>query len=251
MNPFELKGKTALVTGGGVGIGLGISKSLLASGARVIICGRNEETLKDAVSLLGENSNYEVFDLQNQKAIPDFIQSLEKKYGSLHILVNNAGIHLKKYAEDTTDEEFENIIRTNLLSTFSLTREAAKTMKKRQSGSIVFISSMAGLFGIDRVSAYGTSKTALIGLMQNLVTEYSKDNIRINTIAPGWIASDMFFKAVEADPTRKEKIVNRIAMNGFGTTEDIGNAVVFLSSPAAKYITGVTLPVDGGAAVNF
>ena len=110
---------------------------------------------------------------------------------------------------------------------------------------------MAGLFGIDRVSAYGTSKTALIGLMNNLVTEYSKDNVRVNCIAPGWIASDMFFNAIKSDPERKAKITNRIALPDFGTPEDIGNAAVFLSSAAGRYVTGVVLPVDGGATVNF
>jgi len=110
---------------------------------------------------------------------------------------------------------------------------------------------MAGIFGIDKVIAYGTSKSALTGLMNGLVTEYSKYNVRINTIAPGWIESPMFFNAINADAGRKEKIVNRIAMTGFGTPADIGHAAVFLSSAAARYITGVLLPVDGGAVVNF
>jgi NAD(P)-dependent dehydrogenase (short-subunit alcohol dehydrogenase family) len=124
-------------------------------------------------------------------------------------------------------------------------------MAERKSGSILFIGSMAGIFGIDRVSAYGTSKAALTGLMQNLVTEFSAYNIRINTIAPGWIESPMFLNAVNADTDRKQKIINRIAMPGFGLPEDIGNSAVFLSSGAARYITGVVLPVDGGATVNF
>lgn len=110
---------------------------------------------------------------------------------------------------------------------------------------------MAGIFGIDRVVAYGTSKAALTGLMKNLVTEYSKYNVRINIIAPGWIESPMFLNAISSDPERKEKITNRIAMPGFGSPEDIGNAAVFLASSAARYITGVLLPVDGGAVVNF
>jgi gluconate 5-dehydrogenase len=143
------------------------------------------------------------------------------------------------------------ILQTNLLSVFALTRECAKQMIAQQSGSIILIGSMAGIFGIDRVVAYGTSKAALTGLMKNLVTEYSKFNVRINTIAPGWIESPMFLNAISADPTRQEKIRNRIALPGFGSPDDIGNAAVFLASPAARYITGVVLPVDGGAVVNF
>jgi gluconate 5-dehydrogenase len=200
---------------------------------------------------LGENANYVVSDLSILSAIPALVTNIESEFGKIDILVNNAGIHLKKWAQETTDEEFLKIIQTNLLSVFALTREVAKGMLERKSGSIILISSMAGLFGIDRVSAYGTSKTALIGLMNNLVTEYSRDNVRINCIAPGWITSDMFLNAINQDQERKQKIINRIALPDFGKPEDIGNAAVYLSSPAARYVTGVVLPVDGGASVNF
>ena len=251
LNPFSLEGKLALITGGGTGIGLGIAKAFIQANATVIITGRRDEVLKNACNELGENAHYLVCDLSILPNIPTLVNTIESKWGFIDILVNNAGIHLKKWAQDTTDAEFANIIQTNLLSVFALTRETAKSMITRKTGAIILISSMAGLFGIDRVSAYGTSKTALIGLMNNLVTEYSKDNVRINCIAPGWIASDMFFNAINADPERKQKITNRIAMPQFGEPEDIGNAAVYLSSPAARYVTGVVLPVDGGAAVNF
>ena len=251
LNPFSLEGKLALITGGGTGIGLGIAKAFIQANATVIITGRRDEVLKNACNELGENAHYLVCDLSILPNIPALVNTIESKWGFIDILVNNAGIHLKKWAQDTTDAEFANIIQTNLLSVFALTRETAKSMITRKTGAIILISSMAGLFGIDRVSAYGTSKTALIGLMNNLVTEYSKDNVRINCIAPGWIASDMFFNAINADPERKQKITNRIAMPQFGEPEDIGNAAVYLSSPAARYVTGVVLPVDGGAAVNF
>jgi NAD(P)-dependent dehydrogenase (short-subunit alcohol dehydrogenase family) len=251
MNPFSLDGKLALITGGGTGIGIGIAKAFIAANARVVITGRREEVLKNACKELGENANYLVCDLSMLPNIPNLITTIEAKWGFIDILVNNAGIHLKKWAQDTTDADFASIIQTNLSSVFALSRETAKSMITRKTGSIIFISSMAGLFGIDRVSAYGTSKAALIGLMNNLVTEYSKDNVRINCIAPGWIASDMFFNAINSDPERKQKITNRIAMPQFGTPEDIGYAAVYLSSSAARYVTGVVLPVDGGAKVNF
>ncbi len=250
-NAFSLEGKTALITGGGTGIGLGIAKEFIKAHAKVIITGRREDILKNACAELGENANYVVSDLSVLGTIPELVTNIESKFDSIDILVNNAGIHLKKWAQDTTDEEFFNIIQTNLLSVFALTREVAKGMIQRKSGSIILISSMAGLFGIDRVSAYGTSKTALIGLMNNLVTEYSRDNVRVNCIAPGWITSDMFLNAISQDTDRKQKIINRIALPDFGTPEDIGNAVVYLSSHAGRYVTGVVLPVDGGATVNF
>ena len=248
---FSLEGKTALITGGGTGIGLGIAKEFINAKAKVTLTGRREDILKNACTELGDNANYVVADLSILDAIPTLVTDIGSKIGAIDILGNNAGIHLKKWAQETTDEEFLKIIQTNLLSVFALTREVAKGMLERKSGSIILISSMAGLFGIDRVSAYGTSKTALIGLMNNLVTEYSRDNVRINCIAPGWITSDMFLNAINQDQERKQKIINRIALPDFGKPEDIGNAAVYLSSQAGRYVTGVVLPVDGGASVNF
>ncbi|AYD46911.1 SDR family NAD(P)-dependent oxidoreductase [Arachidicoccus soli] len=251
LGAFSLEGRIALVTGGGVGIGLGITKALLNAGAKVVITGRREEVLKEAVSTLGSNVFYFVNDIREKEKIPSLIEEIENNIGAIDILINNAGIHHKALAQETSDLDFEQIIQTNLLSVFSITRECARKMLERKRGSIIMIGSMAGLFGIDRVVAYSVSKTALIGLVNSLVTEYSKYNVRVNTIAPGWIESNMFLKAIEQDQPRKEKITNRIAMDHFGEPEDIGHAAVFLSSDAAKYITGIILPVDGGATVNF
>lgn len=248
---FSLEGQRALVTGGGTGIGLGISKALIEAGAKVVITGRREEVLQEAGKELGKNASYRVNDITDRASIPILVKAIETEEGPIDILVNNAGIHHKAWAQDTTDEDFERIIQTNLISVFSLTRECAKYMLKRKKGSIIMIGSMAGLFGIDRVIAYSASKTALTGLVNSLTTEYAKNNVRVNAIAPGWITSNMFLNAVNKDQARKQQITNRIAMDHFGTTEDIGNAAVFLSSEGAKYITGVILPVDGGATVNF
>ncbi|TYA71737.1 SDR family NAD(P)-dependent oxidoreductase [Seonamhaeicola marinus] len=251
LDVFSLKNKLALVTGGGTGIGLGIAKALVEAGAKVVVTGRREAILKEAINELGSNAYYRVNDITDKSAIPELVKDIESNIGGIDILVNNAGIHHKAWAQDTTDEDFERVIQTNLISVFALTRECAKKMIERKSGSIIMIGSMAGLFGIDRVIAYSASKTALTGLVNSLTTEYAKDNVRVNAIAPGWITSNMFLNAVNKDQARKQQITNRIAMDHFGTTEDIGNAAVFLSSEGAKYITGVILPVDGGATVNF
>ncbi|WP_109830991.1 SDR family NAD(P)-dependent oxidoreductase [Reichenbachiella versicolor] len=251
LNVFSLEGKLALVTGGGTGIGLGIAKAMVEAGAKVVITGRREEVLKEAIDELGENATYRVNDITDKAGIPSLVEDIEKKEGAIDILVNNAGIHHKAMAQETTDEDFERILQTNVMSVFALTRECAKYMLERKSGSIVMIGSMAGLFGIDKVVAYGTSKTALTGLVNALVTEYSTSNVRVNAIAPGWIESNMFLNAINQDSHRKQQITNRIAMDCFGQTSDIGNAAVFLSSEGARYITGVVLPVDGGATVNF
>ncbi|GAB3649848.1 SDR family NAD(P)-dependent oxidoreductase [Echinicola sediminis] len=251
LSVFSLKGKLALITGGGTGIGYGIAQAMVEAGARVVITGRTEAVLQQAVETLGSPATYRTNDITDKKGIPHLVADIEANEGPIEILVNNAGIHHKAMAQDTTDEDFERVIQTNLMSVFALTRECAHFMLKRKSGSIIMIGSMAGLFGVDKVVAYGTSKSALTGLVNSLVTEYSSNNVRVNGIAPGWIESQMFLNAINNDPERKQQITNRIAMDHFGKPEDIGNAAVFLSSEAARYITGVLLPVDGGATVNF
>lgn len=251
LNVFSLEGKTALVTGGGTGIGFGISKAFIAAGAKVVITGRREPVLQEAIKKMGKQSFYRVNDITDKTSIPLLVEDIESSIGAIDILVNNAGIHHKAWAQDTTDNDFERVIQTNLISVFALTRACAKHMIERKSGSVIMIGSMAGLFGIDRVVAYSASKTALTGLVNSLTTEYSKHNVRVNAIAPGWIESNMFLNAINKDEARKQQITNRIAMDHFGKPEDIGNTAVFLSSKAAKYITGVILPVDGGATVNF
>lgn len=251
LNAFSLSGKRALVTGGGTGIGRGITKAFVDAGASVIITGRREALLLEAASQLGPSCSYIRHDLTEMDTIPGLIQHIEDEHGPIDILVNNAGVHLKKDAVDTSDEEFLGVLQTNLLSVFALTRECARNMMDRRRGSIILIHSMTGIFGMPKVVAYGTSKTALTGLMNNLVTEFSDFNVRINAIAPGWIESDMMLNAIEADQERKRRILSRIAMPHFGQPEDIGYAAVYLASDASRYVTGVVLPVDGGATANL
>ena len=250
-NPFSLNGKIAFVTGGGTGIGLGITYSLVKAGCKVIIAGRRPTVLQQAADINPEMIFYEFLDINSRSEIPGFVKFVYEKYGAIDILVNNAGIHLKKNMWETSDEEFDKVINTNLQSVFTISREFVKEMKERRTGSIIMISSMTGLFGMDKVVAYGTSKTGVIGMMHQLVMDCSAYNIRINTIAPGWIKSDMLEIAMNGDKERKEKILSRIPFKDFGESEDIGNAVVYLCSNAAKYVTGITLPVDGGATFAF
>lgn len=250
-NPFSLKNKVALVTGGGSGLGFGIATTFIRAGAKVVILGRREETLAQAVSRLGGNASYVVADVTDLNAFPAIINKVETDHGPLDILVNNAGMHLKKTVQETTDADFYNVINTNLLSVFSLTRACAAGMLKRKHGCILMVSSMTAFFGMEKVVAYGASKTALTGLINGLVAEYSKSNVRVNAIAPGWIESEMFRKAIDGDTARKNRITNRIAMDRFGKPDDVGNAALYLCSDAADYVTGVILPVDGGACVNL
>lgn len=248
---FSLEGKLALVTGGGTGIGLEIARCMTAAGATVVITGRREEVLRDAVEYLGKSAQYLVNDITDLSAIDGLVARIEATHGPLDILVNNAGINLKKPALEVTDEEFSRILHTNLHSVFALTRAAASRMVARRKGVILMISSMAAYYGIDRVVAYAASKSAVEGMVKVLASEFSCHNVRVNAIAPGFIETEMSRKAMNSDPDRRDRAMRRTPMGSFGQPEDIGHAAVFLASPAARYITGVSLPVDGGNSIGF
>ncbi|PQJ72679.1 SDR family NAD(P)-dependent oxidoreductase [Polaribacter butkevichii] len=251
MKVFSLQGKKAVITGGGSGIGLGIAKTFIAAGAQVLIVGRNEEKLIDAQRELGANCSYKAFDVTDLDKVPNFVTETETSWGQVDILINCAGTHLKKNAVETSDSEFLQVLNVHLLSVFALTREFSKVMIPRQQGVIIMISSMTAVMGMKQVVAYSTAKTAVVGLMRSMVSELAIDNVRINTIAPGWIESPMLHKAIGNDLPRKTKILSRIPSSKFGQPEDIGNAALYLASDAGKYVNGVFLPIDGGAAGGF
>ncbi|OYU66160.1 MAG: 3-oxoacyl-ACP reductase [Cytophagaceae bacterium BCCC1] len=250
-NPFSLENKIALVTGGGSGIGFEITRCLRDAGAKVIITGRRENMLQEAVKAIGGNVFYMVNDVTDLSKTTELVENITETYGEIDVLVNNAGINMKKPAVDVTDVEFNNIIQTNLTSVFALSREVAKKMIERKTGSIIMISSMAGYYGIDRVPAYTASKSGIEGLTKALASDWSKFNVRVNAIAPGFIETAMMQTAMSSDPDRMNKALGRTPMAKFGKPEDIGHAAVFLASEAASYITGVSLRVDGGNAIGF
>ncbi|MFT5884082.1 MAG: NAD(P)-dependent dehydrogenase (short-subunit alcohol dehydrogenase family) [Arcticibacterium sp.] len=251
MNKFSLEGKIALVTGGGSGIGLAITTCFEKAGAMVIITGRREDVLKETANKLGGNVKYFVNDITDLDSLPLLVDKIESSIGPIDILVNNAGVNQKKPALEVTNEEFDRIIQTNLYGVFALTREVGKNMTTRKSGSIIMISSMAAYYGIDRVVSYTASKTGVEGLVMAFSSEFGKDNVRVNAIAPGFIETNMMLTAMNSDPARKDKAFDKIHMNRWGKIEDIGNAAVFLASDASSYITSVSLPVDGGNSKGF
>lgn len=250
-NAFDLTGQTALITGGSSGLGLGIARCMAASGARTILVGRSEERLQEACRSIGDNACVAPFDVTRLEQAPAFAKTVTEHFGDVDILVNNAGVHLKKPAEDITDAEFQTVMMTHVHASFALSREFGKGMLERRRGSILFIASMASLFGLPMVSAYSAAKTAQLGLMRSLTADFAQRGVRVNAIAPGWIHSQMMHKAVNSDPERKAKILSRTPLGSFGDPEDVAWAAVYLCSNAAKFVTGVCLPVDGGASIGF
>jgi len=244
---FDLTGKRALITGGGSGIGFGIARTFAAAGADLVLVGRSEDKLRAACAELGPRCSYRVQDVSKLDEIPGFAASV----GPVDILVNCAGAHLKKYALEVSDADYARILNIHVCSVFALCREFAKGMKERGGGAILLISSMTAVMGMKQVVAYTTAKSAVLGLQRALVADLSVDGIRINTIAPGWIETPMLHQAIDADAPRRAKILDRIPTRKFGDPEDIGYAALYLCSAAGKYVNGVFLPVDAGAAEAF
>lgn len=244
--------KIAIVTGGGSGIGLSIAQKLVQHHIHTIIVGRDEQKLQTAQKQLGMLCEYISCDLSDLNAIPQLVEQIISKHGQIDILVNNAGINLKKDFTEVSNEDFQRIIQTNVIAVFVLSREVVKHMldKGRQT-SIINISSMASQYGIPKVIAYTASKSAIEGMTRAMATELSPKGIRVNCIAPGFIATEMSARALNDDPERKEKVLSRTPAGKLGEPSDIAEAVVFLASDAAKYITGVVLPVDGGNSIGF
>jgi NAD(P)-dependent dehydrogenase (short-subunit alcohol dehydrogenase family) len=243
--------KVAIVTGGGSGIGLAIAEKFVENNITTIIIGRDKGKLDKAKEQLGELCKPMQGDLNDLEAIPALIEQLTGQFGHIDILVNNAGINMKKDFTEVSNEEFQRVILTNLTAVFAISREVVKNMMQNGGGSIINISSMASQYGIPKVIAYTASKSAIEGMTRAMAVELSPKGIRVNCIAPGFIATEMSAKALNNDPERKSKAMSRTPMGELGSPSDIGDSAVFLASDASKYITGVVLPVDGGNSIGF
>jgi NAD(P)-dependent dehydrogenase (short-subunit alcohol dehydrogenase family) len=244
--------KIAIVTGGGSGIGFAIAEKFVQNNIRTIIIGRDQQKLDCAKQKLGELCEPIRYDLNLLPGIPKLVTDLTQRFGQIDILVNNAGINLKKEFTEVTNEEFQNIQLTNVTTVFVLSREVVKCMlEKENGGTIINISSMASQYGLPKVIAYTASKTAIEGMTRAMAVELSPLGIRVNCIAPGFIATDMSAKALQGDMERMQKVMSRTPMGKLGEPVDVADAALFLASDAAKYITGVVLPVDGGNSIGF
>ncbi|MGA9119792.1 MAG: glucose 1-dehydrogenase [Bacteroidota bacterium] len=247
----DLRGKVVLVTGGATGLGFAIAQAFAANRSRVVIIGRTPEKLKRAVGRLGRNAKPLLFDLNEIELLPELILRVRQDFGEIDVLVNNAGINLKKEALQVSNKEYEDIIRTNQTAVFALTREAAKSMIPRKSGTIIMISSMASHYGIPKVVGYTASKAAVEGMTRALAVEWSPHGVRVNCIAPGFISTEMSSRALDGDVKRKTRVLARTPLGRLGDPDDVAHAAVFLASDQAKYITGIVLPVDGGNSIGF
>lgn len=244
--PFDLMGRTAAVTGGGRGLGLGISNALLEAGADVIVLGRTDvpAELAARAAALGRRLLFVALDLADSDAIAATAQQVLGEH-QVDILVNNAGTQERYPAVDFPLEAWDRVLDINLRAVFQLCQLFSRPMLERGEGKIVNLASLLSFQGGATVPAYAASKGGVAQLTKALCNEWSSRGVNVNAVAPGYMATDMN-AALIADPVRMDQLSVRIPAGRWGQPEDIGNVVVFLASPAAAYVHGQVLAVDGG-----
>ena len=249
-NWYDLTGRTAVVTGGATGLGLAITRCLISAGAKVIVLSSNPKNA-EALEEFGDKAVFYPFNITDTDNTPAMVERILAEQGPVDILVNNAGNHCKKPLEEMTVADFEGVLDVHLVGAFALTKALAPHMKARGWGRIVFQASMTSYIGQPMVVGYATAKAGYLGLIHVLTAELAPFGITVNAIAPGWIDTPMFHKAVDNDPPRLAKIMGRIPAKETGDPMDIGMVTAFLCSDAARYISGSCIPVDGGALIGF
>ena len=241
-----LNGKTAIVTGASRGIGAAIAHRLCEVGANVVICSRSTETISETATTL-KDKGYSIHamaaDISKKEDVEALVEKTIEQFSQIDILVNNAGITRDMLLMRLKDEDWEAVLQTNLTGTMYCTRAVLRPMIRQKSGNIINISSVIGLMGNPGQASYAAAKAGIIGLTKTTAKEVGTRGITVNAIAPGFITTDMTAQIPEEF---QEKLLELIPLQNFGAPEDVADAVCFLVSDAARYITGQTLQVDGG-----
>ena len=243
---ISLDGKVAVISGGNRGIGLGIAKKLGCAGATVVLLARDEIKLNESTELLKNEGikaiSYPV-DLQNSSIIDDTIKKVLATCNQIDILINNAGVTRDTLLMRMTEDDWTSVISTNLTGTFNLTKAVIRSMIKNRSGKIINITSVVGIMGNAGQANYAASKAGIIGFTKSVAREVAGRNVTVNAVAPGFIETEM---TNHLQPEQKEKYLSNIPLTRFGTTDDVANVVLFLSSKLSDYMTGQVVVVDGG-----
>jgi 2-dehydro-3-deoxy-D-gluconate 5-dehydrogenase len=253
MQSFDLKGRVAVVTGGNGGIGLGMARGLAGAGASIAVAGRNSDKNEKAaadLARLGVKTSTHVVDVTDESSCRKLIDDAAKQHGRLDILINNAGINIRKQPQDYTLAEWRQVIETNLTSAFTCSHAAYPHMLKAGGGKIINIGSMMSIFGASFTSAYAASKGGIVQMSRALATAWAKDNIQVNAVLPGWIDTDLTKRAREEISGLNSMVLMRTPSRRWGTPDDMSGIAVFLASKASDFVTGTAIPVDGGYSVQ-
>lgn len=253
---MNLVGKTAIVTGGGSGIGEAIVRLFVANGAKVVIADWNEQEaarLAEELQLAGHNVIAVKADVSNSDDVRALIQEAVHRFGQIDVLVNNAAVILPKFLEDIHEEEFDRLISINLKSVFLMIKHSLAELKKTR-GSIVNMASLNGLVGQKMNSVYAAAKGGVIAMTKSLALDYAPDGIRVNCICPAGVSTSLLQHWIQQqdDPAATIQILNDMHPIGRpATSEEVAQAALYLASSQSGFVTGVALPVDGGASLGY
>ena len=243
-----LRDKVCIITGAGKGFGKAIAKKFADNGAKLALITRTQSDIDD---LYREFYGYEnkllaiCGDVSDQDTVNSFVAEVKNKFGRIDVLVNNAGMRFRKKFEEITLEEFSLVLNVNVVSMFMLCKAVIPTMVEQRTGKIINISSVVGTLGLPELSAYATSKAAIIGLTKALSVEYGESNIQVNAIAPGFCKTS-YFDNFKKKSELYEFTIERTPMRRWGESEEVANSCLFLASSLSSYVTGDVINVDGG-----
>lgn len=249
LDVFSMAGKVSMVTGGGRGIGLGIAKALAGAGSDLALVARTESQILEAADFISKEYGRKVetitANLSELEGIDTIVQQALSRYGRIDVLVNNAGSNIRKPFLEVTTEDYDTIMQIQLKSAYFMAQTVAREMAKVGRGKIINLSSLTSKIAVPNISIYGAAKGGIFSLTKALALELAPHNINVNAVAPGYVRTHMT-EAAFKDKKTTEWMLSRIPLGRFGTPEDIGNAALFLASPASDYLTGEVIFIDGG-----
>jgi len=252
-NMFDLTNKVAIVTGGNGGIGLGMARGLASHGAAIVVAGRNADKSAKAVKELqglGAKASSIAVDVKDEASVNAMVADTVGRYGRLDVLVNNAGINVRKPPHELSLAEWREVMDTNLTSAFLASHAVYPHMKKGGGGKIVNIGSIMSIFGARFAPAYAASKGGIVQFSKVCANAWAKDNIQVNAVLPGWIDTELTRRGRAEIEGLSERVLARTPAGRWGVPDDLAGIAVFLCSAASDFVTGTAILVDGGYAIS-